>query len=148
MQVSIQTTSGLERKLTVGIPAERVDNEVNVRLQKASKTVRLDGFRPGKVPMKEVRRRFGPSVRGEVAGETMQNTFIEAVQQESLAPAGNPSLEVVKMDPGIDFEFTATFEVFPNVELADFGGLAVKRPEAEIGRDYMGKVILEAYPDA
>ena len=75
MQVSIQTTSGLERKLTVGVPAERVDGEVNVRLQKASKTVKLDGFRPGKVPMKVMKQRFGAGVRQEVLQEVMNQTF-------------------------------------------------------------------------
>ena len=88
--------------------------------------------------MREVRRRFGPAVRAEVAGELMQSSFVEAVQQEDLAPAGSPSLEVVKMDPGIDFEFTATFEVFPNVELTDLGNVTVKRPEAEITDDDLG----------
>ena len=72
------------------------------------------------MPLKEVRRRYGPAVRAEVAGELMQSSFVEAVQQESLTPAGQPSLEVVKMDPGIDFEFTATFEVFPTIDLAPF----------------------------
>ena len=77
MQVSIQTTSGLERKLTVGVPAERVDGEVNVRLQKAAKTVRLDGFRPGKVPMKVMKQRFGAGVRQEVLQEVMnQRNFL------------------------------------------------------------------------
>ncbi len=141
MKISIETTGNLERRLTIVVPSEQFEADITSRLNKAATQVRLPGFRPGKVPMKEVRRRFGPSVRGEVAGETMQNTFIEAVQQESLSPAGNPSLEVVKMDPGIDFEFTATFEVFPNVVLADFASLAVKRPEAEIGREDLDSMI-------
>lgn len=141
MKISIETTGNLERRLTIVVPSEQFEADITSRLNKAATQVRLPGFRPGKVPMKEVRRRFGPSVRGEVAGETMQNTFIEAVQQESLSPAGNPSLEVVKMDPGIDFEFTATFEVFPNVELGDFSALAVKRPQADIGRDDLDSMI-------
>lgn len=132
MKVSIETTSNLERRLTIVVPSEQFEGDITERLNKARQQVRLPGFRPGKVPLREVRRRFGPSVRAEVAGETMQNTFVEAVAQEELSPAGNPNLEVVKMDPGIDFEFTATFEVFPAIELRPLDALEVIRPVAEV----------------
>jgi len=132
MQISIETTSALERRLTISLPSESFEEEITQRLQKTAGQVRLPGFRPGKVPLKEVRRRFGPAVRAEVAGELMQSSFAEAIQQESLAPAGAPNLEVVKMDPGIDFEFTATFEVYPPVQLADLSDVEVKSPHAEI----------------
>ena len=132
MQISIETTSGLERRLTISVPSETFEEQITDRLGQAAGQVRLPGFRPGKVPMREVRRRFGPAVRAEVAGELMQSSFVEAVQQEDLSPAGSPSLEVVKMDPGIDFEFTATFEVFPVVDVTDLSKVSVKRPEAEI----------------
>ncbi|HEX7037252.1 MAG TPA: trigger factor [Pseudomonadales bacterium] len=132
MHISIETTSGLERRLTISVPSEKFEAEISSRLGDAASRLRLPGYRPGKVPLKEVRRRFGRAVRVEVAGELMQSTFVDAVRQEDLNPAGQPSLEVVKMEPGNDFEFTATFEVFPNVELADLGRVEVKRPEAEI----------------
>ena len=132
MQISIETTSGLERRLTISVPSETFEAQITERLGEAQGRVRLPGFRPGKVPMKDVRRRYGPAVRAEVAGELMQSTFFEAVQQEDLTPAGQPSLEVVKMDPGLDFEFTATFEVFPVVELADLGKAQIRSLEAEI----------------
>lgn len=132
MHISIETTSGLERRLTISVPSETFEEQISERLGKAAQQVRLPGFRPGKVPLKEIRRRFGPAVRAEVAGEIMQSSFVDAVHKESLAPAGSPSLEVVKMDPGIDFEFTATFEVFPVVELADLSRVAVRKPAAEI----------------
>ena len=141
MQISIETTSGLERRLTISVPSETFEEQITDRLGQAAGQVRLPGFRPGKVPMREVRRRFGPAVRAEVAGELMQSSFVEAVQQEDLAPAGSPSLEVVKMDPGIDFEFTATFEVFPNVELTDLGSVTVKRAEAEIKDEDLSEMI-------
>jgi trigger factor len=82
--------------------------------------------------MKEVRRRFGDSVRAEVAGEMMQSSFMTAVQQEDMNPASSPKLDVVKMDPGVDFEFTATFDVFPTIELVNFEKVNVKRPSAQI----------------
>jgi len=132
MQISIETTSGLERRLTISVPSETFEGRISDRLGDAAQRVRLPGFRPGKVPMKEVRRRYGSAVRAEVAGELMQSSFFDAVRQEDLSPAGQPNLEVVKMEPGDDFEFTATFEVFPSIELADLSKVDVKRPEAEV----------------
>jgi trigger factor len=132
MQISIETTSGLERRLTISVPSETFEDQITSRLGKAAGQVRLPGYRPGKIPLKEIRRRYGPAVRAEVAGELMQSSFVEAIQREELAPAGSPSLQVVKMDPGLDFEFTATFEVFPLVELADLGKVVVKKPQADI----------------
>ena len=132
MQVFIETTSGLERRLTVGVPAERVEKEVNNRLKKAAKTIRLDGFRPGKVPMRVIKQRYGAGVRQEVLGEVMSQTFYEAVTQENLKPAGQPSIEPKSLEEGKDLEFVATFEVFPDIQLADMAGFEVQRPAAEV----------------
>lgn len=141
MQVSLQTTSGLERKLTVGIPAERVDSEVNVRLQKASKTVRLDGFRPGKVPMKVMKQRFGAGVREEVMQEVMNQSFSEAITQENIKPAGMPSIEPKNIEEGSDLEYVATFEVLPEIETKDYSSMTVERPIAEVGDADIDKMI-------
>lgn len=132
MQVSVETTSGLERRMTVGIPAERIENEVNKRLQQTASRARVDGFRPGKVPMSVIRKRFGGSARQEVIGEVIQSSFYEAVMQEKLNPAGAPSVEPKQLDEGKDFEYIATFEVYPEVQLADFSGIAVERIDAEV----------------
>ncbi|MDZ7781714.1 MAG: trigger factor [Halioglobus sp.] len=141
MQVSIETTSGLERRLTVGVPAERVDVEVDNRLQKAARDVRLPGFRPGKVPMKVMRQRFGEGVRQEVLGEVMSQSFQEAVMQEELRPAGQPSIEPRNMAPGNDLEYVATFEIFPEVELVELQGLEVQKPVAEVGDEDVDHII-------
>jgi len=133
MQVSIETTAGLERKMTVTVPADQFEAQVSQRLSKAARSVRLPGFRPGKIPMKEVARRFGPEVRAEVAGELMQRTFFEAIRDEALKPAGQPRLEPVQMDPGRDFEYAATFEVMPDVEIGDLSAIAVEKPVASVG---------------
>ena len=132
MQVSVETTSGLERRLTVGVPAEKVDSAVDTKLREAQKSVRLNGFRPGKVPMREVKRRFGDAVRNEVLADVMRESFIEAVEQESLQPAGMPGFEATKNEAGKDLEFVATFEVFPEVELASFDSIEVEKPVAEV----------------
>lgn len=132
MQVSIETTSGLERRLTVGVPAERIETEVDIRLQKAAGNVRLPGFRPGKVPMKVMRQRFGAGVRQEVLGEVMSQSFQEAVIQEKLRPAGQPSIEPRSLEAGKDLEYVATFEVFPEVEVVEISDFEVEKPVAEV----------------
>ncbi|MFT4768671.1 MAG: trigger factor, partial [Glaciecola sp.] len=132
MQVSIETTSKLERRLTVGVPAETVDTQVDERLRQAVKNVRLPGFRPGKVPLKVMRQRFGPGVRQEVLGEVMSRSFQEAVTQEKLKPAGQPTIEPRNMDAGKDLEYIATFEVFPDVEIVELKGYPVDKPAAEV----------------
>lgn len=141
MQVSIETTSGLERRLTVGVPAERVDVEVNTRLQKAAQNVRLPGFRPGKVPMKVMQQRFGTGVRQEVLGEVMSQSFQEAVVQENLRPAGQPSIEPKSLEAGQDLEYVAVFEVFPDVELAEMKDFAVTRPQADVTEEDIDRII-------
>ena len=132
MRVSVETTSGLERRLTVGVPADRIDTAVDKRLQEAARNVRLPGFRPGKVPMRVMKQRFGAGVRQEVLGEVISQSFQEAVMSENLRPAGQPSIEARKMDAGQDVEYTATFEVFPAVEVNSLGDLAIEKPVAEV----------------
>ena len=132
MRVSVETTSGLERRLTVGVPAEQIDTAVDKRLQEAARNVRLPGFRPGKVPMRVMKQRFGAGVRQEVLGEVISRSFQEAVMSENLRPAGQPSIEARKMDAGQDVEYTATFEVFPAVEVNSLEDLAIEKPMAEV----------------
>lgn len=141
MQVSVETTSGLGRKLTVGVPAEKIDTAVDEKLKDAAKRVRIDGFRPGKVPLKEVRRRFGKSIREEVIGEVVSNSFYDAVTKESLNPAGYPSIERTTDEPGKDLEFVATFEVYPEVQVQGLDKIAVTRPVAEISETDIDNMI-------
>lgn len=141
MQVSIETTSGLERKLTVGIPAADIDAEVEKRLKEAAKTVNIKGFRKGKVPLKVVKQRFGSGVRREVIGDRINRSFYEAVQKQAVRPAGQPSIETRQMDEGKDLEYVATFEVYPEVQLADLSKSEIKRYEAEITDKDVDKMI-------
>lgn len=132
MQVSVENTSALERRMTVQIPADRVDTAVQSRLQSMTRTVRLDGFRPGKVPYKVVERKFGPQVRLEALGEVMSSSFQEAIQQQNLRPAGDPSFEPPRGDKGETVEYVATFEVYPDFEPAPMEDIKVTRPVAEV----------------
>ena len=141
MQVSIETTSGLERRLTIGVPAETVDSEVEARLKKAQRNVRLDGFRPGKVPLKVVKQRYGAGVRQEVLGELMSKSFYEAIDQEKVKPAGQPNIEPKAMEEGSDFEFVATFEVYPEITVAGFENISVEKYIAEVTDADVDKMI-------
>ena len=132
MQVSVETIQGLERRLTISVPAETVDVEVKNRLRQVSKTQRIDGFRPGKVPASVIQKRFGKSVRQEVAGEIMQRNFVDAIVAEKINPAGRPSFVAKSNEDGKPLEFEATFEIYPEVELKDLEKIAVERPDVEV----------------
>lgn len=132
MQVSVETTGALERRMEVQVPAERVEKLVEERLQKLSRTVRLKGFRPGKVPVKVVRQQFGQQVRQEVLGDVMQSTFSEAITQEKLVPAAGPRIEPISLERGSDLKYRAIFEVLPEIQLKGIEDIEVSRPTAEV----------------
>ncbi len=132
MQVSLEASTGLERRLKVGVPATQVDSAVETRLADTAKRVRIDGFRPGKVPMGEVRRRYGAAIRQEVLSDVMRQSFVEAVQQQKLNPAGNPRIEPVNLEPGKDLEFVAVFEVYPEIVVGSLAGMAVEQATGEV----------------
>ena len=132
MQVSVETTSGLERLMTVSVPAERIDQDVSKRIQQTARTVRIDGFRPGKVPTKVVKQRYGKGIREEVLGQVVQETFYQALQQEELTPAGSPAIDFTTDVEGENLEYTAKFEVYPQVELADYSSVGIERKSADV----------------
>ncbi len=132
MQVSVETTSNIERRMTIGVPAQEIDQAVQKRLQETARTVRLNGFRPGKVPMSVVKRRFGASIRQEVVGEVMRDNYIKALQEQDVNPAGWPSFEPKTMEEGKDLEFVATFEVLPEIELGDLSKIEVEKLASEV----------------
>lgn len=132
MQVSVENTSVLERRMTIGVPAERFETEVNKRLQQTALRAKIPGFRPGKVPMSVIRQRYEDSARQEALGDMIQATFFEAVREQKLNPAGTPAVEPKVFEKGKDLEYVATFEVFPEFELAGFESIAVERQEAEV----------------
>ena len=141
MQVSVENTSALERRLTVSVPSTDVDAQVEAKLLQTAKTVRIDGFRPGKVPMKIVRKRYESAVRQDVLGQAIEQAFYQAVAQENLRPVGQPNIEPVNMESGKDLEFVATFEVFPEVELADLSSVEVEQAESKVAAADVKKMI-------
>ncbi|MBK1647397.1 trigger factor [Rhabdochromatium marinum] len=141
MQVSVQVGEGLKRELRVDLSADDIEAEIDKRLQRFARTARAPGFRPGKVPVRVLRQQYGEQVRGEVFGEMVQSSFMAAVQQEDLQIAGMPSIE-----PDVDhkarrYTYTASFEVFPTVELKSLEGATIKRPVVEITDEDIDRMI-------
>jgi len=132
MQVVVETTGGLGRRLKVQVPAQRVDSEVEKRLKNLGRRSKVKGFRPGKVPMKVLRQQYGDDVRREVLGDLLQSSYAEALAQENLNPAAAPLIEPLSTDEGTDLEYTATFEVYPELEIKGLEGLKIARPVAEV----------------
>ncbi|MEX0734687.1 MAG: trigger factor [Steroidobacteraceae bacterium] len=132
MMVSVETLSGLERRLQVSVPATRVRQQVDARLLKVSRTARIKGFRPGKAPIHVVRKHYGPQVRDEVVSDLIRETLAEALRQEKLQPAGGPRIEPQKTEQQDDLRYTATFEVYPQFELKGAGSIRLTRPAAVV----------------
>ncbi len=132
MQVSVESTSAIERRMTIGVPAERFESEVNKRLQRTAKQAKIPGFRPGKAPMNIIRQRYEEGVRQDVMGDLINSTFYEALTAEKINPAGAPSIEAKTFEKDKDFEYVATFEVYPEFEVAGLETIEVERLQAEV----------------
>ena len=141
MQISLENTGTFERKLTVSLPASRLDEAVKTRLQSLSREVRLKGFRPGKVPMSVVEKRYGAQVREEAYGELVRQSFGEAVQQQQLRPAMSPRITPVDSAADGELAYTAEFEVMPELERIDVSGLTIERIESSVEDDDIDQMI-------
>lgn len=140
MQVSVTKGEGLETSVSVAVPAERIESEVKKRLQSLSKRVRLNGFRPGKVPMRVVQQQYGPQVLAEVQEELMKSSFYEALDKENLRPAGSPRIEMGDSS-GTELKYTATFEIYPEFEVVIPDALKVEKPVVELGEEDVGRML-------
>ena len=142
MASNLETLSALERRLSITVPATEIDSEVENRLKRLSRTVKMHGFRPGKVPMKVVAQQFGPQVMQEVLGDAMQKTFGEAVRNQNLKVAGYPRFEPRPLSEGsAEFQYSATFEIYPEVVVGDIAGTAIERPVLEVDAAEVDKTI-------
>lgn len=132
MQVSVETTQGLERRLTITVPADTIDSAVEAGLREEAKRAKVDGFRKGKVPVSIIKKRYGHAVRNDVTQRVVERHFIDAIVQEKINPAGAPRFAVTKDETGSDFEFTATFEVYPEIELKGLETVEVEKPVVDV----------------
>ena len=136
MAVTVETVSALERRINLSIPADQIEKEVASRLQRMSRTVRMQGFRPGKVPLRMVASQYGPQVRSEVIGDAIQKNFSDAVTDQKLRVAGYPHIEPKAQAEGAandaTFEFVATFEIYPEFTVGDLSALSIERPQTAV----------------
>ena len=132
MQVTVESTGTLERRMRVELPAERIEKEVDSRLKKVGKTAKIKGFRPGKIPPKVVRQRYGVQIRQEVLSDLMGQSYRDAVIQENLNPVAQPKIEPEVSNNADGFAFVATFEVLPEVKLQGLDKIEINVPEIEI----------------
>ena len=132
MQVSLEQTSELGRKLTIAVSTEKVEAEITERLNSLKSRIKIDGFRPGRVPMNIVRQRYGVQVRQEVMSDQLQSSYRDALQQEKLRPACAPAIETQQIEKGKDFTFTASFDVYPEIKLCDFSRLDLTVAVSEV----------------
>lgn len=132
MQITVENTGTLERRMAIQVPAQRIDQAINERLQSLSRTVRMNGFRPGKVPVNVVRKQYGAAVRQEVIEGLVQRTFSEAVSEQKLNPAGGPRIEEFSAEEGKDLSYRAIFEIYPEFQLQGIDQLTVSRPSVEV----------------
>ena len=132
MQVSVETTQGLERRLTITVPADKIEKEYNSRLNQVAKTRRIDGFRPGKAPKALIQKMYGEAIVADVADAVMQRHFVEALVAEKLNPVGAPTLEPNQLTPGSDFTFTVSFEVYPEFKVQNLDAVKVEKQVATV----------------
>ncbi|HEU4855364.1 MAG TPA: trigger factor [Nitrosospira sp.] len=133
MQSNIEDLGALQRRLSVSIPQEKIETEVENRLKKLAHTAKIHGFRPGKVPLKVVAQQYGPQVRQEVLGDVLKKNFSEAVRERNLRVAGYPRFEPKQAEGKTsDFEFSATFEVYPEVVLSDLAHIQIEKPVVKV----------------
>jgi trigger factor len=132
MQVSIENVGKLGRKLTVRLPAQELEDKVRSRIQETGRSARLKGFRPGKVPTKVIEQRFGRQIRGEVLSEMIGSSYQEAITQEKLRPAVQPAIQTTGTPTNGEIEYTATFEVMPEIGKIDISGLEIVKPTSSV----------------
>ena len=141
MQVQLESAQGTQRRLRVVVPASEVQGKVDARLRQHAKGLNLKGFRPGKVPLQEVKRRFGPQVRSEVSGQLVQASFQSAIAQRQINLVGQPQVADLKFEDGKDLEYTATFDVMPELQVGGLERITVQRPVAKLRDKDLDKVV-------
>jgi len=132
MQMTLETLGQLERKLHVAVPKAQIEGEVQKRLEQLAKTVKIAGFRPGKVPLKMVAQQYGPQVRSDVITDTVQASLNDAIRTQNLRVAGYPRIEPQQDAAEDQFAFSAVFEVYPEIKLGDLSDVTIERPVAEV----------------
>lgn len=141
MQVSVETREGLERRMTVELPAEVVNGALEKRLIEIARSAKIDGFRPGKVPLSIIRQRYAGKARQEVFGDLVKSTYFQALAKEKLQPAGEPSIEPMRPAPTEGIGYVAVFEVMPEVKLQDMSTKVIRQPQVGVMEDDVDEML-------
>jgi trigger factor len=141
MQVSMESVGALGRRLTVAVPAQRLEQAYAERLKRLARQVRLPGFRPGKVPSRILEQQYGPQLLEEAAGDVIQSSFREALGKEGLRPAGGPHIEPKSLKRGEELRYTAEFEVYPEIPAVTLKGARIERPRVEVKDEDVGRTL-------
>src|SRR5580765_7005140 len=142
MQTSLETLGELERRLTMSVPVADIESEIQQRLARLAKNVKVPGFRPGKVPLKMVAQQYGPQVRSDVISDSVKNSFADAIREQNLRIAGSPRIEPKAQAAAADqLEFSAIFEIYPEVKVGDLSSVTIERPQAEVGPEDIERTI-------
>ena len=141
LQIAVEASKGLERRIKVQVPAAHIETEIETRLRKVRKSAKLKGFRPGKVPPKVIQQRYGGQVRQEVLQDIIQSSYGQAIDEQKLRPAGMPQIEPGQLESGKDFSYTATFEIYPDIQLSGLDRLKIEQPAIEIGESDLEAMI-------
>jgi len=138
---NVETLEGLERRVSMTLPAADIERQIDARLKQLARNIKMPGFRPGKVPMKLVAQTYGPQVRSEVLSESVQKSFTEVVKEANLKVAGYPRIEKKDGTDTASLEFSATFEVYPEVKVGDLSTATVERPQVSVDDAAVDKTI-------
>jgi trigger factor len=141
MDISVEITGSLARRLTVAVPASEITSAIQKRIQKLSKTAKLDGFRPGKIPAKVIEQRFGPALRGEAIEELLQSSLTTALKQEKLQPAETPTIQSLEAEEGQPLKYSATFEVYPEVHVNSLADVTLEKTVVNIEESDIDRVL-------
>src|SRR5947209_1008450 len=141
MNVTETSAEGLKRELTITVPANEVEDKITRRLGEIAQSIRLPGFRPGKVPLPLLRKRYGPAVRGEVLESAVQDSSAEAMREHNLRPALPPRVEIVNAAEGADLEYKMSLEILPEMPAPDFSGLGLEKLVADIPDEDIDKAL-------
>src|SRR4051794_14737805 len=141
MAANVETLGTLERRVSMSVPMKEIDQQVEARLKKLARDARMPGFRPGKVPMRLVEQTYGQQVRSEVLGDAVQKSFTQVVKEANLKVAGYPKIERKDAANDAALEFSATFEIYPEVKVGDLAAATIDRPQVEVGESEIDKTI-------
>lgn len=141
MQVSVEESGVIERKLTISVPSEEIESKIAKRLKEVARQAKIHGFRPGKAPQSIIKKRYEPQIANEIVSDAINSSYKEALNQEEIAPAGLISIEPTPYEPGKSLEYVATIEVFPEIPSPTLAGKTIEKPVVEVAQEDIDRTL-------